>query len=344
MAYPRWPTEQNLPPLASPPPHLTRRRRRWSEEENLPPPETPATLNVVIPHGCGPGDTIQVESPSGKSLDVVVPPGSYGGSTLVVEEPPAEPPQPPPTFEVVVPRHVYAGQAFPVQLGDGSKVIDVIVPDGCGPGSVLTVEDEQMMSDVPESPGLQASAAAMLPPPDWPRSARFLLGDRVELQRRHHGLYAVGTIKHAYEGIGGVLYQVLLDNGMYKNRVPEEEVYHEIGGSGGGSGIHGGIGGAGGGGGNGMMHETTQDDGYGLWGGGGGNSDNTNNNQRRISWGDNERLGGWATGGGSRGVSPPPPMANHSLTTPIWQSVSPSGGGSSGYLSNRERRRSREPW
>ena len=75
MAYPRWPTEQNLPPLASPPPHLTRRRRRWSEEENLPPPETPATLNVVIPHGCGPGDTIQVESPSGKSLDVVVPPG-----------------------------------------------------------------------------------------------------------------------------------------------------------------------------------------------------------------------------------------------------------------------------
>ena len=91
------------------------------------------------------------------------------------------------------------------------------------------------------------------------------------------------------------------------------------------------------------MHETTQDDGYGLWGGG-GNSDNTNNNQRRISWGDNERLGGWATGGGSRGVSPPPPMANHSLTTPIWQSVSPSGGGSSGYLSNRERRRSREPW
>ena len=41
---------------------------------------------------------------------------------------------------------------------------------------------------------------------------------------RRDGSHSLGSVTHAYEGVFGVLYQVRMSNGVYKQAVPEEEL------------------------------------------------------------------------------------------------------------------------
>jgi hypothetical protein len=71
-------------------------------------------MEVLVPDGCGPGDEIYIDH-MGSSLSVRVPEG------------------------------VYAGQAMLVDLGgdttvDECQLVDVVVPDGCGPGDLFIAE------------------------------------------------------------------------------------------------------------------------------------------------------------------------------------------------------------
>ena len=87
--------------------------------------------------------------------------------------------------------------------------------------------------DAPESPSC-APCAATPPEPvsssssDWPSDAAFACSERVEL-RRTDGSFSIGRVRAAYEGCFGLLYQVQLDNGVFKQAVSESELFRPSG-------------------------------------------------------------------------------------------------------------------
>ena len=196
-------------------------------------------LAVVVPDGLGPGDTLTVETEEGH-FDVIVPEGCYEGSTVEVDLPVLSadtavadslmpPRQEQQELEVVVPDGVRPGEPFTVQTACGDE-FEVLVPEGCAPGQPIIVslptftgrETPPPTSCPPTSltPPPQALAE---PPPPTCSGYKFGSGQRVEVLRSD-GSYSVGTVMLGFEGVFEPMYQVRLDNGLYKQAVPEDEL------------------------------------------------------------------------------------------------------------------------
>ena len=99
-------------------------------------------LTVGVPDGLVAGDEMSVVAPDGNTYTVMVPPGVEGGMSLEVDLPGAEEPGSSAAgmqqVEVVVPDGVGPGEAFSVEF-DG-VVMDIICPDDCSAGSAILVE------------------------------------------------------------------------------------------------------------------------------------------------------------------------------------------------------------
>ena len=110
---------------------------------------------VTLPDGVTAGQTIHVQAPDGRLNAIVVPPGFGPGSTFTVEFAPEEAPVPtapvatsapvatpatePQYVQITVPDNVKAGDTIHVQAPDGTTNA-IVIPDGYGPGSNLTVQ------------------------------------------------------------------------------------------------------------------------------------------------------------------------------------------------------------
>lgn len=116
-----------------------------------------ASVEVQVPDGLFAGDTFTVQH-DGLDFDVVVPEGCAGGTLLTVDVP--APPDAGNAVEVEVPSECVPGDVFVMATAEGLE-LDVVVPDGCFGGDVITV-------DLPPPEG----------PPSNPGSRRPSLGRR----------------------------------------------------------------------------------------------------------------------------------------------------------------------
>ena len=199
------------------------------------------SFSVVVPEGCTAGDLLCVQSDHG-AFNVTVPDGCFAGASFEVTLPVPPPPQP--QHEVVIPDGCFAGDTMCVELG--GQFFNVAVPHGMGPGDVLACnldcseqteqqpagsseqteqqpagsseQDEQMVT--PESPPLPPT-----PGDAPPAHGLYSAGERVELLRSD-GSYSLGTVVGCYDGpFESPLYQVRMDNGVFKHAVAEEECF-----------------------------------------------------------------------------------------------------------------------
>lgn len=114
---------------------------------------SPSTFSLVVPATAMPGSTLTHRMPDGRELDITVPEGVLPGSTLVFTQDPstkawsctAGPAVPaertgslagPLRTSVVVPPGAAPGSSVPFRTPDGRE-LDLTVPDGVPPGSVL---------------------------------------------------------------------------------------------------------------------------------------------------------------------------------------------------------------
>ena len=193
-----------------------------------------ACFTVTVPTDCRPGDLLRLETPQG-TFEVAVPAGCYPGdgfeAAFPIECVDGSSVDGSSSFqhEVVVPEGVFAGDVFDVRLNGSS--FEIVVPEGLGPGDALLCElscvDEEMHAEAPasppESPALPYSSGLAVTE-TWPAGCAFSSGERVELMRTD-GSFSLGRVHGAYEGVLGVLYQIRLDNGVYKHAVSEEALY-----------------------------------------------------------------------------------------------------------------------
>lgn len=186
---------------------------------------------VTVPWPNSEGDVLTISLATGENIDVIVPPGLCSGDSfeVIVERQShgsssTQPPLSAQTFEVIVPANLRAGQCFDVTVGGGT--FEVRVPHGTEPGDVLLCDLPVDTTEAPQSPPLaacadeyQQSASSV-----WPAGSLFAAGERVEI-RRSDGSLSLGTVTNAYEGVLGRLYQVCMDNGVWKQAVSEDELY-----------------------------------------------------------------------------------------------------------------------
>jgi hypothetical protein len=126
---------------------------------------------------------------------------------------------------IVVPAGCYAGDEFTVEFNGQS--FNICVPHGCYPGDELTVdvpEPEPLPSKLHDQKRKAAPSPAAAPAPAAEDPGyKFKPGQRVELIRSD-GAYSPGTIVCGFEGVLDVMYKVQLDNGLFKEAVPEEDI------------------------------------------------------------------------------------------------------------------------
>jgi hypothetical protein len=184
-------------------------------------------MAVVIPDGLLASDVMAVESSRGMSYELVVPYGCSGGMTIEVDLPADEESNEQSAMEqveIVVPPSVRSGEPFSVEFG--GRVFEIICPDGCGGGSTIVVELPASNSEVPpDAPAAEHDAPANAVPADYPY--KFKPGQRVELWRSD-GAESPGYIVAGFEGVFDVCYKVKLDNGLFKEAVPEEEISEKV--------------------------------------------------------------------------------------------------------------------
>ena len=104
---------------------------------------------------------------------------------------------------------------------------EIACPEGFGPGSTIVV-------DLPRAQQ-PAAAEPPLPPPaadeEDDHGYKFKPGQRVELIRAGRGddeVTSSGTIVCGFEGVFDVCYKVRLDNGLFKEAVPEDEISGQV--------------------------------------------------------------------------------------------------------------------
>ena len=201
--------------------------------------DTDLAYSVTVPAGCRPGDRLTVDTPQG-TLEVAVPAGCYPGDVFEATFPTESPSNgiggscgfqhdsSSWQHEVVVPEGVFSGDSFVARLH--GSLFEIVVPEGLGPGDALLcdlpLDDDhaEAPASPPESPALPHRSGVAATPEAWPARCAFSSGERVELMRAD-GSFSLGRVLSAYEGALGVLYQVRLDNGVYKQAVSEEELY-----------------------------------------------------------------------------------------------------------------------
>lgn len=187
---------------------------------------------VVVPDGLRAGDEMSVTDAAGQSFTVAVPEGCGGGMELEIDLPSCSATEPPSSearleqLEVVVPDGVRSGQSFSVENTAG-QIFDIVCPEGCGPGSAILIE----LPAAPEPPPPPLPAPAPEPSrgdaADDDGGYKFHIGQRVELYRSD-GAESPGTIVGVFEGVLDTMYRVKLDNGLYKEAVPEDEISDKV--------------------------------------------------------------------------------------------------------------------
>ena len=187
-------------------------------------------LTVVVPHGLRPGDTMDVEA-AGQNFTVTVPDGCGAGMELQIDLPVEEEgggggdDSGTQQVELVVPDDVLPGMAFNVET-DWGGVFEIVSPDGCAPGDAIVVELPARPPDESSPSKANASAAPATDENDAGNNYKFKPGQRVELLRSD-GALSAGTVVCGFEGVLDVLYKVRMDNGLFKEAVPEEEISGE---------------------------------------------------------------------------------------------------------------------
>lgn len=182
-------------------------------------------LTVEIPAGLRAGDEMSVEGPDGNVYTVAVPAGLRGGMAMEVDLPDGPGPsgsasgtQP---VELVVPDGIYSGQPFTVEFMGTNY--EIVCPDGCGAGDAIVVELPSEQPPPPDPPESAAEASI----PEQGDHFKFKPGQRIELIRAGKAdeeVTSSGTIVCGFEGVFDVCYKVKLDNGLYKEAVPEDEI------------------------------------------------------------------------------------------------------------------------
>ena len=137
--------------------------------------------------------------------------------------------------EIVVPDGLSAGDTFSVEFG--STVFEIECPDGCCGGNAIVVElprpaptgDDDGIGQTPTTEATieqdQSSSSALQ------SDYKFQPGQRVEIYRSGRGddeVTSSGTIVCGFEGVFDVCYKVRLDNGLFKEAVPEEEISGQV--------------------------------------------------------------------------------------------------------------------
>ena len=204
------------------------------------------TVEIVVPDGLGPGDAFDVEW-GGVNYNIAVPDGCAGGTALNIELPaleqPAEPLAPaafvdaPPAMtavEIVVPDGLGPGDAFDVEWGGVNY--SIAVPDGCAGGTALNIE----------LPALDQSAAAEPEPPPPPpvsnepcsrqctRQCRqcdgmkFKPEQKVEMMRSDGSMSPGCIVGKGWPARFGPTYRVLLDEGLTKEAVTEDDIINQV--------------------------------------------------------------------------------------------------------------------
>jgi len=148
-------------------------------------PEAPVSFTIVVPEGAAPGTELTHTTPDGKELCLAVPPGVPPGSRLVmtldpvterwgcvVESPDvAASPEPaaPVSFSVTVPATAAPGSSLPFKTPDGRE-LDIVVPPGVSPGSVLTLTEDPVTGGwscvAGEEPAAKPLSFSMTVPPE----------------------------------------------------------------------------------------------------------------------------------------------------------------------------------
>ncbi|KAL3909762.1 MAG: hypothetical protein SGPRY_009313 [Prymnesium sp.] len=205
-------------------------------------------VETLIPDGYGPGDEFLVETEDGRQFQVVVPPDTLPGMSVTIElsDPPA-------LLDVLVPSGLVAGDEFLVEH-EGAQ-FSVIVPEGCGPGSLMQVDvpsgsavpslaSSRKQSFVIEQPNASKekgraveAVSAVTVEADRPKSKltlslalmgglclnlklsakpKFYVGDQVEVYRTD-GYWSSATVCDFEEY--GFTYTVELDDGRMKYMV-----------------------------------------------------------------------------------------------------------------------------
>eukprot|EP00441_Pelagodinium_beii_P047254 CAMPEP_0197619818 /NCGR_PEP_ID=MMETSP1338-20131121/806_1 /TAXON_ID=43686 ORGANISM="Pelagodinium beii, Strain RCC1491" /NCGR_SAMPLE_ID=MMETSP1338 /ASSEMBLY_ACC=CAM_ASM_000754 /LENGTH=135 /DNA_ID=CAMNT_0043188863 /DNA_START=59 /DNA_END=463 /DNA_ORIENTATION=- len=97
-------------------------------------------VDIEVPDGCKPGDVITVEV-NGQDVDLEIPKGCLPGRTITIQAPVQNGQDTARSntseAEVVIPAGLKVGDVFIVEI-DGQE-LELEVPEGCGPGSVLSV-------------------------------------------------------------------------------------------------------------------------------------------------------------------------------------------------------------
>ena len=193
------------------------------------------SISFVIPDGLVPCDECTIVH-LGQEYTIQVPDGYFGGMELEVEledVSTAEECALPVKVQVIVPDGCSPGDAFNVAFE--GVTFEVLVPHECCAGCELTVEvplsstamqsEQSEMDDVPGKGDARSSSTAACSS-DISLSGdafKFRPGQRVELLRSD-GAFSPGTIVLGFEGALDVLYKVRLDNGLFKEAVPEEDL------------------------------------------------------------------------------------------------------------------------
>ena len=169
-------------------------------------------FSVALPGGVVCGEPLTVTTPNGDELVVVVPKGLCAGDIMEVSDG-ADEALGEDELQVVVPEGVFEGEMFTVETSAG-RCFDLIVPDGCGPGSTV-------VCSVPTDSESSSSAT------DGEGEYKFRPGQLVQVLRTD-GSYSEGTVLSGYEGVFDALYEVRLANGLTKHAVAEHEMYDAL--------------------------------------------------------------------------------------------------------------------
>lgn len=206
-------------------------------------------LTVTVPEGLTAGDVMSVTAPDGLAYEIIVPRGCRAGDSIEVDLPCDEPAAGNggggapagaangglEAVEIVVPDGLSAGDTFSVEFG--AAVFEIECPDGsCGGDAIIVELPRQAPAGDDDGIGQTPTTEAAIEQDQSSSSAqqsdyKFQPGQRVEIYRSGRGddeVTSSGTIVCGFEGVFDVCYKVRLDNGLFKEAVPEEEISGQV--------------------------------------------------------------------------------------------------------------------
>lgn len=196
-------------------------------------------LEVVVPEGCNPGETLSVTYEQGE-LTVDIPPCVKPGDVLTFTVDAESVPPQDDEFEVTVPEGVRGGETLQV-LSPGGVSFDVIVPPCTCSGDMILCRVPLTDCSADRSSDTSCGSSSAVDSEEdgggdlWRRCAvdrgedggafRYRCGQSVQVLRSD-GSFSKATVISAFEGVFEALYEVQLEKcGLVKQAVPENEMY-----------------------------------------------------------------------------------------------------------------------